>query len=114
MIARRTPITGNSRTEKPLFPDFKSPAIAHNELVASARFVTFDVPEREFPRESPAAALEISVSTKKKNLRAWRSGALPATTTPLTASIQSDSALGSQSTKELRGEKRCVEESSPA
>ena len=35
--------------EKPLFPDFESPAIAHNELVASARFAAFDVPERDFP-----------------------------------------------------------------
>jgi hypothetical protein len=41
----------------------------------------------EILRESFAAALEICVSTKKKNLRAMRSGALPATTTPLTASI---------------------------
>jgi hypothetical protein len=31
--------------------------------------------------------LEISVSTKKKDLRAWRSGALSAMTTPLIASI---------------------------
>jgi hypothetical protein len=29
--------------EKPLFPGLESPAIAHNELVASARFVRFDV-----------------------------------------------------------------------
>src|SRR5690349_8357901 len=34
--------------EKPLFPGLESPAIAHNELVASAEFVTFDVPERDF------------------------------------------------------------------
>jgi hypothetical protein len=27
----------------------ESPAIAHDELVASAGFVAFDVPEREFP-----------------------------------------------------------------
>jgi hypothetical protein len=34
---------------KALFPDFDSPAIAHNELAASAGFVTFDVPKRDFP-----------------------------------------------------------------
>jgi len=33
---------------KALFAGLESPAIAHNELVASARFVTFDVPERDF------------------------------------------------------------------
>jgi hypothetical protein len=40
---------GNGRQEKPLFPGLESPAIAHNERVASARFVAFDVPERDFP-----------------------------------------------------------------
>jgi hypothetical protein len=50
MIARRTPIKGNGREEKPLFPDFESPAKAHHERVASAGFGAFDVPEREFPR----------------------------------------------------------------
>ncbi|MFI5029680.1 MAG: hypothetical protein ACHQPH_03155 [Reyranellales bacterium] len=34
---------------KALFPGLESPAIAHNELVASARFVAFDVPQRDFP-----------------------------------------------------------------
>src|SRR6478672_8403592 len=33
----------------------RTPAIAHNKLVESARFVTFDVPERDFPENrSPA------------------------------------------------------------
>jgi hypothetical protein len=41
----------------------------------------------EISRESLAAAVEICVSTKKKNQRAWRSGALPPTTSPLTAPI---------------------------
>jgi hypothetical protein len=58
--------------EKPLFPGLESPAIAHHELVASARVVTFGVLGPRFHRESLAAALEICVSTKKKNLRAWR------------------------------------------
>jgi hypothetical protein len=35
--------------EKPLIPGLESPAIAHSERVASARFVAFDVPERDFP-----------------------------------------------------------------
>jgi hypothetical protein len=49
MIARRTPIKGNGGKEKPLFAGPQSPAIAQNELVASARFVSFDDPERDFP-----------------------------------------------------------------
>jgi hypothetical protein len=39
MITRRTPIMGNGSGKKPLFAGLESPAIAHNELVASARFV---------------------------------------------------------------------------
>ncbi len=35
--------------EKALFAGLESPAIAHNEPAAGARFVTFDVPERDFP-----------------------------------------------------------------
>jgi hypothetical protein len=31
--------------EKPLFAGLEPPAIAHNELVARAKFPTFDVPE---------------------------------------------------------------------
>jgi hypothetical protein len=49
MITRRTPIMGNGRGEKALFPGLESPAIAHNELAASARFATFDVPQQDFP-----------------------------------------------------------------
>src|SRR5262249_12705581 len=49
MITRRTPIRGNGREEKALFPSLGSPAIAHNQLAASARFEAFDVPERDFP-----------------------------------------------------------------
>jgi hypothetical protein len=40
---------GNGRGEKLLFPGLESAAIAHNALAASARFVAFDVPERDFP-----------------------------------------------------------------
>src|SRR6185312_17151054 len=41
--------------EKALFTGLESPAIAHNELVASAGGAAFDVPERDFPgNRSPA------------------------------------------------------------
>jgi hypothetical protein len=40
---------GNGWGKKPLFADLESPAIAHNELVANARFVTSGVRERDFP-----------------------------------------------------------------
>jgi len=35
--------------EKPPFAGLESPAIAHNELAASARFGAFDGTERDFP-----------------------------------------------------------------
>jgi hypothetical protein len=35
--------------KKRLLAGLESPAIAHNELVARARVVAFDVPERDFP-----------------------------------------------------------------
>jgi len=35
--------------EKPLFTGLESAAIAHDERAARAGFVTFDVPERDFP-----------------------------------------------------------------
>jgi hypothetical protein len=60
-------------------------AIVHNELAASARFVTFDVPERDFPGNRSLAGWKF-VCRPKENLRARRR-ALPATITPLTASI---------------------------
>jgi hypothetical protein len=40
---------GNGREEKPLFAGLELASIAHNERAASARFGTFDVPERDFP-----------------------------------------------------------------
>jgi len=60
--------------EKALFSGPESLAIVHDELAASARFVTFDVPARRFPRESLADALEICRSTKEKSAREakWR------------------------------------------
>jgi hypothetical protein len=72
--------------EKPLFPGLESPAIAHNELAASAIFVAFDVPERDFPGKRPPARWKFLCRPKEKSARQakWRA---PATTTPLTASI---------------------------
>jgi hypothetical protein len=71
MITRPTPITGNGRQEKPLFPDFESPAIAHNERAASARVVTFDVPERDFPGNRSPLRWKF-LCRPKRNLRAWQ------------------------------------------
>src|SRR6185437_16159253 len=50
----------------------ESPAIAHNELAASAGFVTFDVSEREFPRNRSPPRWKF-VCRPQKNLRSWRS-----------------------------------------
>jgi hypothetical protein len=66
---------GQWPAEKPLFAGLESPAIAHNELVASARVVAFDVPERDFPGNRSPARWKF-VGRPKKNL-----GVLPATTT---------------------------------
>jgi hypothetical protein len=72
---------GNGRGKKPLFPGLESPAIAQNELAASAGFVAFDVPERDFPGNRSPLHWKF-LCRPKKNLRAWRS-TLPATTKPL-------------------------------
>jgi hypothetical protein len=64
--------------EKPLFARLESPTIAHNELAASARIVAFDVPERDFPGNRSPSRWKYTCRPIKKNLRAWRSGALPA------------------------------------
>jgi len=65
---------GNGREEKPLFPGLESPAIAHNELAASARFVTFDVPERDFPGNRSPPRWKFVCRPKRKNARQvkWR------------------------------------------
>ena len=55
--------------EKPLFPDFESPAIAHNELVASPRVVTFDVPERDFPGNRSPLRWKFLCDQKEKSAR---------------------------------------------
>jgi hypothetical protein len=60
----------------------ESPAIAHKELVASPGFVMVDVPERDFPGNRSPARRKFVCRPKKKNLRAKRRGALPATIKP--------------------------------
>jgi hypothetical protein len=55
MIARQTPIMGIGSGEKARKHAAKRGAIAHSELMASAGFGAFDVPEQDFPRNrSPA------------------------------------------------------------
>jgi len=71
---------------KLLFAGLQSPAIAHHELAASAGFGTFDVPQRDFPMNRSPPRWKFA-RRPKENLRAWRDGAPPATTTPFTASI---------------------------
>jgi len=87
MIPRRTPITSIGSAEKPLFPGLGSSAIAHDELVASAGVGTFDVPERDFPGNRAPACWKFVCRPKRKICAPDKSGALPATTTPLTASV---------------------------
>jgi len=60
--------------EKPLFAGLESPAIAHDELAASARFVTFDVPERDFPGNRSPPRWKFVCRPKRKNARqtTWR------------------------------------------
>jgi hypothetical protein len=60
--------------EKPLFPGLESPAIAHNALVASTRFVTFDAPERDFPGNRAPARWKFVGRPKEKSARQakWR------------------------------------------
>jgi hypothetical protein len=74
MIARRTPIMGNGQREKPLFPGLESPAIAHNELAASAGFAAFDVPERDFPGNRSPLRWKFACRPKRKTARLakWR------------------------------------------
>ena len=60
--------------EKPLFAGLESPAIAHNELVASPRVVTFDVPERDFPGNRSPLRWKFLCDQKEKSARLakWR------------------------------------------
>jgi hypothetical protein len=57
---------GNGREEKALFAGLESPAIAHNELAASARVVTFDVPERDFPGDRSPLRWKFVYRPKRK------------------------------------------------
>src|SRR6478735_6227027 len=55
--------------EKPPFARLESPAIAHNELAASARVVTFDVPERDFPGNRSPPRWKFVYRPKRKSAR---------------------------------------------
>jgi hypothetical protein len=70
---------------KPLFSGLESPAIAHDELVANARFATFDVPERDFPGNRSPPRWKFVCRPKRNNARQakWRASR---PTTPITAS----------------------------
>jgi hypothetical protein len=57
---------GNGFGQKPLFAGLESPAIAHNEVIASARFVTFDVPEGDFPGNRSRRVGNLCVDQKRK------------------------------------------------
>jgi hypothetical protein len=45
----------------------RTPAIAHDELAASAGFVTFDVPARDFPVNRSPARWKFIVDRKEKS-----------------------------------------------
>jgi hypothetical protein len=76
------PYYGQWLREKAAVCGPESPAIAHNEVIASARFVTFDVPEGDFPGNRSPVRWKFAFRPKKKNLRAKRRGVLPATIKP--------------------------------
>jgi hypothetical protein len=60
---------GNGRKKKALFPSLESPAIAHDEPAASARFVAFDVPERDFPGNRSPPRWKFVCRPKRKSAR---------------------------------------------
>jgi hypothetical protein len=91
-----SPYSGQWPEEKAAVCGLESPSIAHHELAASAGFATFDVPEGDFPGKSLAGRWKFLCRPKRKSARA--AGAHPATTIPLTASIQGNSALGLRQT----------------
>jgi hypothetical protein len=65
---------GQWSEEKPLFAGLESPANAHIELAASARFATFDAPERDFPMNRSPPRWKFVRRSKRKNARLakWR------------------------------------------
>jgi hypothetical protein len=66
--------------KKALFAGLESPAIAHNELAASARFGTFDVPERDFPRNRSPPRWKFAPRPQRKICALGEAASLPATT----------------------------------
>src|SRR6185437_13075468 len=93
MITCRTPIMGNGREEKPRFAGLESPAIAHSELVASARFGTVHVPERDFPGNRLPPRWKFVYRPKEKSARgrcAWVSGRLGCRCRPIATEQHGD------------------------
>jgi hypothetical protein len=73
--------------EKALSPGLESPAIAHNELAGSAGFVTFDVPERDFPGNRSPPRWKFLCRPKRKICAPGEVARFERRPTPLTASI---------------------------
>jgi hypothetical protein len=92
-ITRRTPITGIGSGK---MPETRGKMRGPLPVMRSLRAPDLDLWRcgARFPKESRAGALEIYLSTKKKNLRVRRRARFQATTGPLTASLQSNSPLG--------------------
>jgi hypothetical protein len=60
------PYYGQWLREKAAVCGPESPAIAHNEVIASARFVTFDVPEGDFPGNRSPVRWKFAFRPKRK------------------------------------------------
>src|SRR5690242_10604666 len=71
---------GIGRREKPLFAGLDSPAIAHHELAASARDMTFDVGERDFPMNRSPPRWKFVPRSKRKSAQARSALLFKATT----------------------------------
>src|SRR5579871_6494918 len=84
--------------KKPLFAGLGSPAIAHDELAASAGFVTFDVPERDFPRDRSPPHWKFVWRPKRKICAPKAKWHAFGDNTPLTALLSKATAL-QQSTR---------------
>jgi hypothetical protein len=57
---------GNRRRKRPRFPGLESPAIAHNDVAASAKFAAVEAPKRAFFGNRGSGLREIYTGPKKK------------------------------------------------
>jgi hypothetical protein len=60
---------GNGRRKRPRFPGLESPAIAHNEVAASAKVAAVEAPGRSFFGNRGSTAGKFTPS-RKRNFRA--------------------------------------------